>query len=54
MIIFLIIWSLINSLIAIAAFRGAYINYKKIEVIKSWYPFCEILKMKIDRGDGEE
>lgn len=51
MIIFLFVWNLIISFIAITALLGAYNNYKEIEAIKSWYPFCEILKMKINRED---
>lgn len=23
----------------------------EIEAIKSWYPFCELLKIKIDKGE---
>lgn len=24
---------------------------EQIEAIKSWYPFCELLKIKIDKGE---
>ena len=53
MIIFLFIWNLIISFVAITALLGAYNNYKEIEAIRSWYPFLEILKMKIGREDSE-
>lgn len=38
------------------AVQGAYIRRleKEIEAIKSWYPFCEILKIKIpEKNDFE-
>lgn len=36
--------------------QGAYIRSleKEIEAIKSWYPFCEILKIKIPEKDDFE
>lgn len=34
--------------------QGAYIRSleKEIEAIKSWYPFCEIMKMRIPKDKG--
>lgn len=36
--------------------QGVYIRIleKEIEAIKSWYPFCEILKIKIPEKDDFE
>lgn len=35
--------------------QGAYTRdlEKEIEAIKSWYPFCEIMKMRIPKDKGE-
>ena len=34
--------------------QGWYIRQldKEIEAIKSWYPFCEIMKMRIQKDKG--
>lgn len=48
MIVLIAIWNVVVSFIAITALIGGYENYKEIEAIKSWYPFCEIMKMKLD------
>jgi hypothetical protein len=34
--------------------QGAYIRRleKEIEAIKSWYPFCEIMKIRIPKNKG--
>lgn len=34
--------------------QGVYIRSieKEIEAIKSWYPFCEIMKMRIPKNKG--
>lgn len=51
LIITLIIWTLFNTFLSITAILCLYNNHKEIEVIKSWYPFCEILKIKIPEKD---
>ena len=35
--------------------QGAYIRMleKEIEAIKSWYPFCELMKIRIPKDDGK-
>lgn len=48
MIALMAIWNMVVSIIAITALIGGYQNYKEIEAIKSWYPFCEIMKIKLD------
>ena len=40
--------------IFVTAILGLYNNHKEIEAIKSWYPFCEILKIKIPEKDDFE
>ena len=54
MIIFLVVWNIIISFIAVTAFCGSFVNTKEIDGIKSWYPFCEILKIKIPEADDFE
>ena len=36
--------------------QGVYIRSleKEIEAIKSWYPFCEIMKMRIPQNDTKD
>lgn len=43
----LTIWNIVNSFLSITAILALFSNHKEIEAIKSWYPFCEILKIKI-------
>lgn len=47
-------WCIVLTIGFIA--QGAYIHSleKEIEAIKSWYPFCEILKIKIPEKDDFE
>ena len=51
----LIIWNSILTAIVVFLFifmiliLGKIIN--EIEAIKSWYPFCELMKIKIDKGE---
>lgn len=54
LIITLIILTLFNTFLSITAILGGFNNYKEIEAIKSWYPFCEILKIKIPEKDDFE
>ena len=49
LIVILILWNIFNTFVAITAILGGYINNKEIEVIKSWYPFCDIFKIKIPK-----
>lgn len=49
--IFLDLFAIFLALTAlIASFR----NDQEIEAIKSWYPFCEIMKMRIPKGGDTE
>ena len=43
----LIMWNIINSFLSITAILALFSNHKEIEAIKSWYPFCQLLKIKI-------
>lgn len=47
----IILWLIVFTILV--AVQGAYIRRleKEIEAIKSWYPFCEILKIKIPEKD---
>lgn len=47
--IVLVVWSAVNTFLSITAILGGFNNHKDIEVIKSWYPFCEIFKTKIPK-----
>lgn len=47
--IVLVVWSAVNTFLSITAILGGYNNHKDIEVIKSWYPFCDIFKIKIPK-----
>ena len=53
MIIVLIVWSAINTFLSITAILGGFNNHKDIEAIKSWYPFCEILKIKLKEKNND-
>ena len=48
------VWSAVNTFLSITAILGGFNNHKDIEAIKSWYPFCEIMKMRIPKGKGGE
>lgn len=52
LIIVLVVWSAINTFLSITAILGGFNNHKDIEAIKSWYPFCEIMKMRIPKNKG--
>lgn len=52
--IVIVVWSAVNTFLSITAILGGFNNYKEIEAIKSWYPFCEILKIKIPEKDDFE
>ena len=52
--IVLVVWSAVNTFLSITAILGGFNNHKDIEVIKSWYPFCEIFKTKIPKAKGGE
>lgn len=54
LIIVLVVWGAINTFLSVTAILGGFNNYKEIEAIKSWYPFCEILKIKIPEKDDFE
>lgn len=47
-------WLLILTIIAIAQGKIIADLMDEIDAIKSWYPFCEILKIKIPEKDGFE
>ena len=50
-------WNLILSFLVLTALLASKKNDDEIEVIKSWYPFCEIFKTKIPkvkRGERSE
>lgn len=51
----LITWNSILTVIVVFLFIFMILILAKIieqiEAIKSWYPFCELLKIKIDKGE---
>lgn len=51
----LITWNSILTVIVVFSFIFMILIFVKIieeiEAIKSWYPFCELLKIKIDKGE---
>lgn len=47
-------WLLILTIIIIAQGKLIIDLMEEIEAIKSWYPFCEILKFKIPEKDDFE
>lgn len=48
----LIFWNLILSFFVLTALLASKKNDDEIEAIKSWYPFCEIMKMRIPKSKG--
>ena len=52
--IVLVVWSAVNTFLSITAILGGFNNHKDIEAIKSWYPLCEIMKIKIPKEDDSE
>lgn len=48
-----IIWALFITYLSIMAILVGYKNDKEIEAIESWYPFCELMKIKIPKDDGK-
>lgn len=47
----LTMWNIVNSFLSVTAILAVFSNHKDIEAVKSWYPFCEILKAKIPKED---
>ena len=51
----LIAWNSILTVIVVFLFIFMILMFGKIideiEAIQSWYPFCELLKIKIDKGE---
>lgn len=51
----LIAWNSILTVIVVFLFIFMILIFAKIideiEAIKSWYPFCELMKIKIDKGE---
>ena len=45
-------WNLILSFLVLTALLASKKNDDEIEAIKSWYPFCEIMKMQIPKSEG--
>ena len=52
--IVLVVWSAINTFLSITAILGGFNNHKDIEAIKSWYPLCEFMKMRIPKEERKE
>lgn len=47
----ILILLIVDTSLSITALLAAKMNNDEIEAIKSWYPFCEILKIKIPEKD---
>lgn len=41
-------------LLAFTALIASFRNDQEIEAIKSWYPFCEIMKIRIQKDKEDE
>lgn len=58
MIVFIIgaimFWNLILSFLVLTTLLASKKNDDEIEAIKSWYPLCEIMKMRIPKNEGGE
>ena len=54
LIVILILWSIFNTFVSVTALLAGKMNYDNIEAIKSWYPLCEIMKMRISKSKGGE
>ena len=54
LIVILILWSIINTFLSFTAIMASKMNNDEIEAIKTWYPFCEIMKMRIPKDKGGE
>ena len=50
----LMFWNLVLTFLTWTALLASKKNDDEIEAIKSWYPFCEILKIKIPEKDDFE
>lgn len=48
----LMFWNLILSFLVLMALLASKKNDDEIEAIKSWYPFCEIMKIRIPKRKG--
>ena len=53
-IVLLVLWNALNTFLSVTAILGTYRNHKDVKAIESWYPFCEILKIKIPEKDDFE
>ena len=51
----LIIWNSLLTIILVSSIIITILIFGKvieqIEAIKSWYPFCELVKIKVDNGE---
>ena len=50
----LTMWSIVNSFLSVTAILAVFNNHKDIEAIQSWYPFCEIMKIRIPKDKGSD
>ena len=50
----LTMWNVVLTFLACTAILVGKKNDDDIEAIKSWYPFCEIMKMRIPKGGDDE
>ena len=50
----LIVWNLVLTFLAWTAILVGKKNDDEIEAIKSWYPLCELMKMRISKGGDDE
>lgn len=50
----LMFWNLILSFLVLTALLASKKNDDEIEAIKSWYPLCEFMKMRIPKGGDDE
>lgn len=51
-VIFMIVWNMVNTFFGFTALLASYRNDTEIEAIKSWYPLCEIMKIRTQKDKG--
>lgn len=50
----LMFWNLVLSFLVLTALLASKKNDDEIEAIKSWYPFCEIMKMRFPKNKDND
>lgn len=48
----LVVWNVVLTYFSWTTILVSKKNYDEIEAIKSWYPFCEIMNIRISKDNG--